>query len=226
MLHGLFGLRDEHFQAIDMDHAFFSCLQTQPGDQWIVDDIHDRFTLRETLQIHRRGIGMRIHADRRGVDDDLRITMTAKALFIRDGAAAFHDVNDDHLRSAFAVHDSLDGRGSSAIADDEHFLSCHLHAVFSDHVLKAGKVCVIAIQLASAVDHGVDSADGPGSFIQFIQIRNDILFIRNRDIDGFKIAFRHEGMKCFMIQRDQVIAIIRDRLMDFFGKAVGEVLPD
>ena len=169
---------------------------------------------------------MGIHADRGSVDDDLRVQVAAVTFLIADRAVSFNDIDDDHLCGAFVTDDRLHRCGSPAVADDQHLFSIHAHTVFSDHILETGVICVVAIQLSIAVDHRVDRPDRLGCLVQFIQIGDDRFLIWDRDIDSRKVTIFHKGTKGFLVQRDQIIAVIRDRLMDLLRKAVGEMFSD
>ena len=49
---------------------------------WIVDHIRDAFQLREAIQLHGNAFLCRKHADRAGIDDDLRAAVIAVRFFV------------------------------------------------------------------------------------------------------------------------------------------------
>ena len=131
-----------------------------------------------------------------------------------------------HLRRAQLRYRRPRRFGCAAGAEDQHlFAGQHQpHAAYQRQ--HAGKIRVVAVQLAVPVHHGVHRADGTRRVGQLVQIGNDPLLVRYRHVDAREIAPGKERLQLLRLQRPEAVVIVRQRAVYLGGVAVPQRVAD
>ena len=148
-------LSDEHAQTADRFHPGLVCLTQEIGAQRVVNHVHSPLQPCEAARIERRLSVVRVHADRRCIDEDLRILLLRSIGIIHVSAAA----DDGHLCRAQIPQHTLYGLGGATAAKDQTVSAAHCHAVLTQQSAKARIIGVVPDQPLTVPYNGVDRAD-------------------------------------------------------------------
>ena len=138
------GLRDEHVEPAHIRNAELFRLQDKRCTRGVVDDIEHTLELREERQVDGRHAAVRVHADGRGVHDDLRVRVTIQIVVVVLPLAG----DDGHAARAHLLEHGTDRRGGAAGAEHERLFAIDLNAARPDHTGKAVGIGVVAVQRA------------------------------------------------------------------------------
>ena len=154
---------------------------------------------------------VRVHANRRGVDDDLSVAVQGAYIVVVDRSRA----GDDHnfARTA-ALCRSADCVRRAAAAEDEHLFARKADVCLPAEKQKAVNVGIAAEQPAAAVDNGVDRADLHRRCVQRVAQRHDRLLVGNRDVHARKVAVGEKAFQRLRRQRVQRIRRVAEGGMD------------
>lgn len=111
------GLRHEHVQSARARDAEALCLQQQRRARGVIDDIEHARALRKLPQVDGGFARVRVHTDRRGVDDHARVGVAVEIVVVIRPMAG----DDRHARAELLEH-GLNGRGCAAVAEHERLL--------------------------------------------------------------------------------------------------------
>ena len=137
-------LRDEHVEPAHIRNVELFRLQDKRCTRGVVDDIEHTLELREERQVDGRHAAVRVHADGRGVHDDLRVRVTIQIVVVVLPLAG----DDGHAARAHLLEHGTDRRGGAAGAEHERLFAIDLNAARPDHTGKAVGIGVVAVQRA------------------------------------------------------------------------------
>ena len=112
------------------------------------------------------------------------------------------------------LQNSNDCLGGATVAKYETFAALNADIVLLDHVKEAGKIRVVSFKATVLVDDRIDRSDGGGVIVHRVQIRDDILLVRDRHVDCLKIVLCHKCIKVLSADRAEIICIVCKLLMD------------
>ena len=178
------GLRHEHVQPARARDAEAFRLQQQRRARGVIDDIEHARALRKLPQVDGGFARVRIHTDRRGVDDHARVGVAVEIVVVIRPVAG----DDRHVRAELLEH-GLNGRGRAAVAKHERLLPRDVDAAVTHEVLEAEGVGVVAVERAvRPADEHVHAAELLRDRRELGAVRDDRLFIRDGHVERVKIA--------------------------------------
>ena len=110
----------------------------------VVNDVEAGFKMSEAVQIDEPRAIVWVHADGRGVHDDLRVRVTIQIVVVVLPLAG----DDGHAARAHLLEHGTDRRGGAAGAEHERLFAIDLNAARPDHTGKAVGIGVVAVQRA------------------------------------------------------------------------------
>ena len=217
------GLRHQHLKAARRGHAAVLGPQQKLGVEGVVHHVQHGLKPWEGLRVNQASAHVGVHPAGRCVDDNLHIgavhSLGVKQRAIAAGAAG----GQDFACTAVAA-DRRDCGVGAARAQNQHGLTGEIHAVGLGQIGKACVVCVVAVEPAAPVYHGVHRTDGRRSRVNLVTVGDDQLLIGYRHIDGRKGALFQKGADLGLGgQGHQLIGVIRNLFMDDFGIAVAQL---
>ena len=213
------GLRHEHVQPARARDAEAFRLQQQRRARGVVDDVKHARALRELPQVDGGFARVRIHADRCGVDDHVRVGVAVEVLIIIRPVAG----DDRHVRTELLEH-GLNGRGRAAVAEHERLLPRDVDAAVAHEVLEAEGIGIVAVERAvRPADEHVHAAEPARDRRELGAVRDDRLFIRNGHVERVKIAAGQKRRK--LLRRDLIepVGIVGELRVDGRRIAVAEL---
>ena len=215
------GLRREHHHAVRIGDAEFFRLEQELRAHGIIDEIDDGAAVREAQQIDDRLAVVRIHADRRGVHDELSVRVAGEVGVIILPLAG----NDDDLARLLLFERVHHRGGRAAAAEHEHLLCARREYRAAQQLFKTVNIRVVAVELAvGAADDRVDAADGTRRFGKLVAERRGALFVGDRDVQCVKIALPEEGLHILRLDLVELVLIVAEHGVDSRGIAVAELL--
>ena len=186
VLAALFRLRGEHQKPVRAPEPARFRLQQKFRARGVVDHVQRGLQPRQPMKVHRRDAGIRIHADGRRVDGDLRVRMPVQIFIV-----VFPVPRDHHdLARAEPPEHILRRRRSAAAAEDERLFPGDVRAAGLHQHRKAVGVGIVAPERpVRPADERVDRADGPSRVGKFCAVGDHILFIRDRDVQSVEGPF-------------------------------------
>ena len=162
---------------------------------------------------------VRVHTDRRGVDDHARVGVAVEVIIIIRPVAG----DDRHMRAELLEH-GLNGRGRAAVAEHERLLPRNVDAAVTHEILEAEGVGIIAIERAvRPADEHVHAAELLRDRRELGAVRDDRLFIRDGHVERVKIAAGQKRRQ--VLRRDLIepVGIVRELRVDGRRVAVAEL---
>ena len=186
VLAALFRLRGEHQKPVRAPEPARFRLQQKFRARGVVDHVQRGLQPRQTMKVHRRDAGIRIHADGRRVDGDLRVRMPVQIFIV-----VFPVPRDHHdLARAELPEHILRRRRSAAAAEDERLFPGDVRAAGLHQHRKAVGVGIVAPERpVCPADERVDCADGPRRVGKLCAVGDHVLFIRDRDVQSVEGPF-------------------------------------
>ena len=213
------GLRHEHVQPARARDAEAFRLQQQRRARGVIDDVKHARALRELPQVDGGFARVRIHADRRGVDDHVRVGVAVKILVIIRPVAG----DDRHVRAELLEH-GLNGRGRAAVAEHKRLLPRDVDAAVAHEVLEAEGIGIVAVERAvRPADEHVHAAEPARDRRELGAVRDDRLLIRDGYVERVKIAAGQKRRQ--VLRRDLIepVGIVGELRVDGRRIAVAEL---
>ena len=213
------GLRHEHVQSARARDAEAFRLQQQRRARGVIDDIEHARALRKLPQVDGGFARVRIHTDRRGVDDHARVGVAVEIVVVIRPVAG----DDRHARAELLEH-GLNGRGRAAVAEHERLLPRNVDAAVTHEVLEAEGIGIIAIERAvRPADEHVHAAELLRDRRELGAVRDDRLFIRDGHVERVEIAAGQKRRQ--VLRRDLIepVGIVRELRVDGRRVAVAEL---
>jgi len=217
------GLRREHHHAVRAGDAEFFRLQQKLRAHGIIDEIDDGAAVREAQQIDDRLAVVRVHADRRGVHDELGVRVAGEV-----GVIVLPIAGDDDDLARLLLFERVHHRGgSAAAAEHEHLFRARREYRAAQQLFKAVDVRIVAVERSvGAADDRIDAADGARRFGELIAERRGALFVGDRNVQRVKIALPKEGLHFLRFGLIELILIVAEHGVDGRGIAVAELLSE
>ena len=217
------GLRREHHHAVRAGDAEFFRLQQKLRAHGIIDEIDDGAAAREAQQINDRLAVVRVHADRRGVHDELGVRVAGEV-----GVIVLPIAGDDDDLARLLLFERVHHRGgSAAAAEHEHLFRARREHRAAQQLFKAVDVRIVAVERSvGAADDRIDAADGARRFGELVANRRGALFVGDRDVQRVKIALPKEGLHILRFGLIELILIVAEHGMDGRRIAVAELLSE
>ena len=153
LLAGTLGLGHQHGKAAGVGDPQFLRLKDQGRPGGVIDDVQHPLAVGKLPEVHRCGPVAGVHAHRGGVGDDPGVGVAVQVIVVVGAAAG-----DDGDAGPQLFQGGLYRDGSAAAAQHQGLFPGGVNAAAADHVEKAVKVCVVAVEGAvRAADDGVDA---------------------------------------------------------------------
>ena len=223
---GIGGLRRQHVQPALRRDTPLPGAEHQLAAQRVIDHVHHALQTGKAVQLHRAAAQIGVHAAGRRVDDAGGVPVLLLRLSVGNSAVSAAAGDAVHLRRAQLRCRRPRRFGCAAGAQHQHlFAGQHqTHAAYQRQ--HAGKIRVVAVQLAVPVHHGVHRADGPHRIGQLVQIGDDPLLIGDRHVDARKIAPGKKRLQLLRLQRPEAVVIVRQRAVYLGRVAVPQRVAD
>ena len=213
------GLRHEHVQPARARDAEAFRLQQQRRARGVIDNIEHARALRELPQVDGGFARVRVHTDRRGVHDHVRVGMAVEVLIIIRPVAG----DDRHVRTELLEH-GLNGRGRAAVAEHERLLPRDVDAAVAHEVLEAEGIGIVAVERAVwPADEHVHAAEPLRHRRELGAVRDDRLLIRNGHIERVKIAAGQKRRQSLRRDLIEPVGIVGELRVDGRRIAVAEL---
>ena len=135
-------------------------------------------------QIHRAGLHIGVHANRRGVNQPGGVSVLFQLVI-----GVFPFSGNHHRRAARLTHHVARGQRCAAAAQHQHLLAAYGGGNAIQSRLHSRRVRIVPIQGAALAAHnGIDAADSPGLRADFRQIGDHRLLVGDGYVQPVKIA--------------------------------------
>ena len=212
-------LRHEHIQSARTRNAERLRLQQQRRTRGVIHHVEHERALWELPQVDGGPARVRVHTDRRGVDDHARVGVAVEIVVVIRPVAG----DDRHVRTELLEH-GLNGRGRAAVSEHERLLPGNVHAAVTHEVCKAEGVGIVAVERAvRPADEHVHAAEPARDRREFRAVRDDRLLIRDGHVERVEIAAgqkRRERVRCDLIE---LVGIVSELRVDGRRVAVAEL---
>ena len=213
-------LGDQHAQTAAAGNAEFFGLHQKRCARRIVDKVKYALALRKPAQIHGGFAVVRIHAQRRGVDNDLRVGVAVKILIVVLAAAR----NNGNALRAHRMQYRADRNTGAAAPKHDGAAPRHPDAAAVDKAGKTKIIGIVPVQPAVRQMHQrVDAAKLPRLRRKHIAVWDNGLFIGDRHIEP--VPFRTAQKQVQLLRRTLIkaIGIVGELRMDHGRIAVFEL---
>ena len=201
--------------------------ENQIGTERVIDRVCDRFQCGKAVKLRRTGVGIRIHSDRRCVDENLHPRgMVAVKIRIGNAVLPRSAADPQNLPRPHRFRDRTGSQRSSARAENRNGFAPQGNADCFQKRFQPVKIGVIAAESAAPVDDRVDRADLPRRRIDLIQKRDHRLFVGKRDIDSAKVLFFQKSGQVCLLKFVQFIGVTAQHSVNLCRKAVSQLLSD
>ena len=188
----------------------------------VIHHVQHPFAAGEPLQIYRRRAVSRIHAQRRGVGDYLRIGMAGQIAVI---ILSLPGNDGDAFRPQVLKHRADRHRGPAA-AEDKGFFPADPNPAPGHKLFKAVSVGIVPVYAAVGAAHeGIDAADRR-RFLRKRRAEGDNgLFIGNGHVQPVPVPFFQEILKLLRAFLIELIFIVRKLAVNGGRIAVAQLFP-
>ena len=218
LLAGPLGLGHQHGKAAGVGDPQLLRLEDQGRPGGVIDDVQHPLAVGELPEVHRCGPVAGVHAHRGGVGDDPGVGVAVQVIVVVGAAAG-----DDGDAGPQLFQGGLYRDGSAAAAQHQGLFPGGVNAAAADHVEKAVKVCVVAVEGAvRAADDGVDALQLGCRFRQLRAVRHHRLFIWDGDVETVPGPGLQKEVQFLSGDLKEPVVVTGQFVMDHGGVAVAQ----
>ena len=151
----------------------------------------------ELPDFYRNSVTVGTHTDRRRIDEDIEGRSHQFRIADHRKSTSFPRMPADKDNRSAKIHHSLADRVAGTSGAKYGGLSGKRYMIAFHHLPETGHIRVMAGKTAVVVDDTVHCADRPCGGIEFIEIRDHLLFPGNRDVYGLEVSLFEKLLQCF-----------------------------